>query len=293
MQGHIHKRVRRTKAGQTTTRWYVVLDVGRNQDGRRRQKWHGGFETRKEAEAARAQLVTDLHRGNYVALSGVTLEAWVEGSWLPTMRSQVKQSTWDSSSRNMRLHIIPKLGRLKLQQVTPTGLNALYSDLLDSGRRSGEGGLSPKTVRYVHSIIHKALADAIDAGLLATNSADKAKPPRNGAHAAPEIQTWTAEELSLFLKSVDGHRLEAAWHLAAMTGMRRGEVLGLRWKDVDFRGARVSVHQAFVSVAYEVVASTPKTHQARVIDLDAGTVRQLRTHWYRQQKERYDRAAST
>jgi integrase len=89
---------------------------------------------------------------------------------------------------------------------------------------------------------------------------------------------WEPEELREFLDSVTGHRLEAAWHLAAMTGMRRGEILGLRFQDVDCDAARVSVRQALVSVGYEVLTSSPKNHQARVIDLDPGTVEQLRRH---------------
>lgn len=82
----------------------------------------------------------------------------------------------------------------------------------------------------------------------------------------------------MFLEAVRGHRLEAAWHVAAMTGMRRGEVLGLRWRDVELDAARLSVRQTIVSVSYEVVISTPKNHQARVVDLDHRTVQQLLVH---------------
>ena len=96
MQGHIHKRVRATKDGGQTTSWYVVVDLNRGPDGRRRQKWHGGFRTRKEAEVAKAKLANEMHSGLYVEPSKVTLREWVESSWLPTMRSQVKPSTWDS-----------------------------------------------------------------------------------------------------------------------------------------------------------------------------------------------------
>lgn len=97
---------------------------------------------------------------------------------------------------------------------------------------------------------------------------------------------WEPEELREFLRLVDGHRLETAWHLAAMTGMRRGEILGLGWKDVDFAAERISVRQALVSVGYEVLRSSPKNHQARVIDLDRGTIEQLRAHQCRQAAER-------
>jgi integrase len=86
------------------------------------------------------------------------------------------------------------------------------------------------------------------------------------------IQAWEPNELALFLEAVRDTRLAAIWRLSAMTGMRRGEVLGLRWCDVDLDRARLSVRQALVAVGYEIVRSTPKSHSARVIDLDAETV---------------------
>src|SRR5207253_1527579 len=78
MRGHIHKRVRMTRTGKETTLWYVVVDIGARTDGRRRQKWHGGFATRREAEVARAKIVSDLHGGSYVAPDRITLAGWIK-----------------------------------------------------------------------------------------------------------------------------------------------------------------------------------------------------------------------
>ena len=162
----------------------------------------------------------------------------------------------------------------------------MYSELLADGHQTKEGGLSAKTVRYIHTIIHKTLSDAIDAGIVSVNVADRAKPPRPRALGSNEMNFWEPKELREFLELVEGHRLETAWHVAAMTGMRRGEILGLRWKDVDFGAARISVRQALVSVGYEILKSSPKNHLARVIDLDPGTVKQLKAHQSRQAAER-------
>ena len=183
-------------------------------------------------------------------------------------------------------HVLPTLGGRNLRDIGPSQLNALYADLLSSGRRNGAGGLSPKTVRYIHTIIHKSLSDAVGAGLCPTNAAGRAKPPRPRASKQNEIRFWTPEQLRTFLALVATHRLEAAWQVSAMTGMRRGEVLGLRWKDVDLGNARLHVRQAVVSVAYEVIVSSPKNHHARVIDLDPRTVEHLRLHRKRQVQER-------
>lgn len=276
MRGHIHKRVRKTRSGKETTLWYVVVDVGVSADGRRRQKWHGGFATRREADVARAKIVSALHAGSYVPPDRITLAEWIRESWLPMIESRIKPSTFDSYRSNMETHVLPALGPRALQQLTPPMLNALYAELLARGK--GRGPLSPKTVNYIHTIVHKALSDAVDAGVAPRNVAERAKPPRPNRRTGREIQCWEAEELARFLERVRGTRLEAAWRLAAMTGMRRGEILGVRWGDVDLDNGRVSVRHAVVSVAYEVLESTPKSHQSRVIDLDPGSVGVLREH---------------
>ncbi len=288
MQGHIRKRVHTTKSGRQTTNWYVVIELPRTAEGKRRQKWHGGFSTRREAEAARAKLVNEFNNGTYAEPSTVTLTEWATEHWLPMTKSRVKPSTFDSYRRNLELHILPSLGNRQLRQITPALLNRLYADLLADGHRTKEGGLSAKTVRYVHTIIHKLLADAVDTDMVPTNIATKAKPPRAVASSANEMGFWEPDELRMFLESVKGHRLQAAWHVAAMTGMRRGETLGLRWRDIDFDRSRISVRQALVSVGYDILTSTPKNHQARVIDLDSATVDQLRAHGNRQHQDRND-----
>jgi integrase len=126
--------------------------------------------------------------------------------------------------------------------------------------------------------VHKALADAVDDGVIVANPAERAKPPKPGRTSARELRFWEPEQLARFLDHVRGSRLEALWHLAAFTGMRRGELLGLRWGDIDFELRRLCVRRNLVSVAYRLVETTPKTHQARVIDLDDTTVTMMRAH---------------
>jgi integrase len=121
--------------------------------------------------------------------------------------------------------------------------------------------------------------------VLAKNVAERAKPPRPSRLATGKVGSWESQELARFLESVSDQRLAAVWRLAAMTGMRRGEILGLRWADVDLDAARLSVRQAVVAVAYEVIESTPKSHNARVIDLDRETVELLRAHRQQQRAE--------
>lgn len=284
MQGHIHKRVRVDRNGKESVRWYVIVDLGFGDDGRRRQKWHGGFRTRREAEAARAKLVNEINTGSYVVPGRTTLEEWIRTSWLPMTEPRVKPSTFHSYRRNLELHVLPMLGRKPLQQLTPPMLTSLYGQLAQ--RCEERKGLSAKTISYIHATVHKVLGDAVDSGLLGRNIAASAKPPRPSKRATGGVNAWEPEELGNFLQVASETRLGAIWRLTTMTGMRRGEVLGLRWQDLDLNRARLSVRQALVSVGYDVIRSTPKSNCARVIDLDAETVAQLRAHRDRQDEER-------
>lgn len=130
------------------------------------------------------------------------------------------------------------------------------------------------------------MADAADADLLQRNPAERAKPPRASQSRSVGVASWDSQELAAFLDATKDLRLGPVWRLAAMTGMRSGEILGLRWADVDLDAGRLSIRHALVAVGYDVIESTPKSHNARVVDLDAETVTQLRQHRRTQQEER-------
>ena len=286
MRGHVHKRQWKGREGKVKTLWYAVVDVGTGDDGKRKQKWHGGFKTRREAELALTEIVRSLEKQTYISPQRTTLAEYVHDEWVPMMRTQVKKSTWDSYRRNLENHVLPVLGGTPLQQLSPGHLNSLYRSLLGQGRRNGSGGgLSAKTVRNIHGALSKVFADAADHGLVSRNIAAAARPPKPRKTGPKQIRFWTPGELAQFLAAVGDDRLYALWHLAAMTGMRRGELLGLRWADVDLVARRVSVRQTLISVAYEITITTPKSHSARVIDIDPETAEVMRRHRKQQQEE--------
>jgi integrase len=196
----------------------------------------------------------------------------MEKMWLPAVQTQLKYSTFDSYRRTIRLHVLPRIGEVRIDEITPRILTRMYLELLARGRLNGNApGLSPATVRYIHTIMHKAFADAVDEGLLRLNPAERAKAPRRPRSVRADFRLWDRNELATFLQHIQGSELEALWHVAALTGMRRGELLGLQWNDIDFDHRRVSVRRNLVCVAYRLVMTTPKSHQARVIDLDERT----------------------
>lgn len=136
----------------------------------------------------------------------------------------------------------------------------MYADLLKSGSRTGKA-LAPKTVRHVHTTLRKALRDAVGARHIPFNPAANAKAPRVSSTKDPDV--WSAEELRTFLGLVSGSRLEALWILAASTGMRRGELLGLPWRDVDLDAGDLAVRQTRVAYGKLTVTKEPKTPTSR------------------------------
>lgn len=274
MRGHIRRR------GKT---WSVVVELGRDDRGQRKQKWHSGYRTKREAERALVEILGRLERGTYVEPTRQDLAAYLR-EWLPAVRSTVRPGTWNSYRTNMERHVIPRIGTVPLQRLGAEHLNGLYAELLESGRCDGRGGLSPRTVRYTHTILHRALRDAVRWGRLPRNVADLADAPRS---KAPEMQTWHQEELKRFLDNVVTDRLYAAWLLLATTGLRRGELLGLRWQDVVLDTGRIVIRQSLMSVGGELNLSAPKTSKSRRgLSLDPTTTAVLRAHRGRQLQER-------
>lgn len=233
------------------------------------------------------------------ALGKVDRDEWVDpskqplGDYLDTWAAGLRlaDSTVASYKKNIRLHLKPYLGAIPLASLTTTKIDALYRTLETSGRRNGKGelagaGLSARTVRYVHHILRGALQAAVDAdpALLVKNPADKAHPPTAKEAKPPEMHPWTAGQLRAFLDwSRKNSHLHAAWWLLAMTGMRRGELLALRWRDVDLDDATMRIRRSVgvIKVKGEknrVVEGDTKTAKPRTVDLDDATVVLLRAH---------------
>jgi len=267
MRGHIRRR------GQ---RWAIIFDAGYTEDGKRKQRWQGGFTTRKVAEGALAEAIGKVNDGTFTEknklLVGTFLQRWLEG-----IRASVRPSTLAGYRMLVDAHITPALGLLRLQSLNAGHLNTFYGHLLEGGRRDGKGGLSTRTVRYCHATLHRALGEAVKWGLVTRNVADAASPPRQSQRREPHV--WTAEDLRAFLRFAEGDFFYAPLYLAAMTGMRRGEVLGLTWEGLDLTAQRLSVTRALVPVGGELVVSEPKTARGRrSVALDAATVAVLKAH---------------
>jgi integrase len=197
--------------------------------------------------------------------------------WLAGAKPSIRERTWVRYEQYVRLHLEPKLGKLALTKLSPQQLQNLYADRL-------EAGLSPTTVHHLHATIHKALEQAVKWGLVGRNVADLVEPPRIARY---EIRTLSPDEANLLLDAAQDDRLEALYVLALTTGLREGELLGLRWRDVDLEGAAVEVRGSLQRVPTGFIIAEPKTNKSRRrVGLTDDAIAALRQHRARQSAER-------
>ena len=252
--------------------WAYVVDVP-TADGSRRQKSKGGFFTRRDAEAAVRSLIEGVAAGTEPLARqretvGVFMSDWLAG------RTRLKPMTRYSYASQMRRHIIPSLGAIPLARLEPRHIARMTAKLLEQDMAA--------TAHYCHAILHRALKDAVRAGKITVNPADRVEaPPR----PRPEMKVWTAGQTAAFFEAIRGHRLEALYVLVASTGCRRGEAIALRWSDIDLIAGKVVFRRSLTRVGGTLVFGTPKTGEGRTVSLDAGCVAALRAHAERQAVE--------
>jgi integrase len=263
--------------------WSYVIRVTNHATGVSRPKWVGGFLTETAAKAARDMARVAARRGEYVDQTRTSVKTYLE-EWLEGHSASVKPKTWSGYRDDLRRYVIPHIGRMRLQAVRPATLSKLYVDLLKSGGHGGKP-LAVPTVRHVHRTLRKALNDAvlID-GVLSSNPALLAKLPKETRRVTRGM--WTAEDLDVFMESISGHRLHAFYRVAAFTGARRGEVLHLRWSDLDLEEDIIRFEGSTGVVDGERIDGTTKGGRSRVVGIDGGTRRVLEKHRLAQAADR-------
>ena len=256
----------------------------------RRQEFHTGYQSKREAEEELAKAITAITSGSYIEPSKTLVSDFLTGEWLPAIRHTIRPTTFLSYKGHVERHLVPALGRIPLQQLTGAHLNAFYAKLLSESETSKRQQISPSTVRRIHATLHRAMKDAVRWNQISRSPADGADPPRAASGGESEMKVWSVKDLKAFLAAQRETRLYPLWLTLATTGMRRGEVLGLRWEDVDLDGGTISIRQTRVMTGYEALLSTPKTRRARrQVALDPATVEALRENGHQQRQERLAR----
>jgi len=254
MRGHVKQRSKGT--------WSIVIDIGPDpHNGRRRQQWYTLRGNKKEAEAKLREMLDTLEKGVYIRPGKVTLGEWFE-EWLGSyVALHVSPRTLVSYREQIERHILPALGAIPLAQLQPHNLEKYYARMLASGRVDGKGGLSAQTVRYHHGLIYEALKHAVKRGIAMRNVADVVDPPRRSHDS--KLSILNPDQVKQFLETAKDTPYYYLFYTALHTGMRRGELLGLRWKDVDLNMATLSVVQTIYKSKGKVIVKEPKNASSR------------------------------
>lgn len=204
---------------------------------------------------------------------GQFLADWLEHQARPRLRP----STYESYATIVRLHLVPTLGRIRLRALTPLHVKRALGEKLNSG-------LSPRRVQFIRSVLRAGLADAVRWGLVGRNVAAEVEPPRQSKR---RFQPITEEHAKAILEAIRGHRLEGLFYMALATGLRLGELLALKWSDVDSDARTASIHQSLQWVRGEPLLLPPKNERSiRRVPLPDEAVQMLRAHRRRQLEER-------
>jgi len=203
------------------------------------------------------------------------------GRWLTdAVRDTVRRKTYERYESIVRVHLLPVIGRLKLTALTPAHVRSLYREKLDSG-------LAPRTVLHIHRTLSKALKQATEDGLIPRNAAGPVKPPRPGTE---EIRPLSRDQVQTFLDAVSGERLEALYVLAITAGLRQGELLALKWDDVDLEAGTLQVRRTLSETRGRRTFEAPKSGRGRSIRLSRRAADALKVHRRAQLKERMTKA---
>jgi integrase len=258
-EGSIHQR----KDGS----WAAVVDLGWTNGKRTRKTVYGP--TRKDVVHQLTDLLKIRKDGLPVPVGTENVEAFL-ARWLDATKPTVRPRTWERYEQYVRLHAVPALGRVRLSNLGPHHLQTLYAERL-------EAGFSAQTVVHLHRTLHRALSQAVRWGLVARNVTELVDPPRV---PRKEMRALSPDEARRLLHAAQGNRFEALYTIAVTTGMREGELLGLRWRDVDLEGRKLHVVGSLQNIPGEGwTIVEPKTARSRrVVVLGEVGTNALRRH---------------
>jgi integrase len=264
----------------------------------RRQEFHSGFATKREAPMELAKVAGAVAGGMHIEASRLPMDDFLRDQWLPAIRPTIRATTYLSYLGHIENHLSPAFGRVPLQQLSAAHINAYYAKLLTESR-AGRAlpqkrkkqeelkPLAPATVRRIHATLHQALRDAIRWNLIGRNPADAADPPRAVGCAGAVVNAWGNGDIKKFLASEREDRLYPLWLVLLTTGMRRGGGPGTALAGHRSGGQHHrAICQTGVQLGYQPLLSTPKTQKGRrLVALDPATTAVLAGLWDRREEE--------
>ena len=270
MRGHIKQRSKGS--------WSIVLDLGRDPStGKRKQQWVTVRGTKKEAESKLAELQHQLNTGEFVKSSKLTVREFLTQWFQDYVKTNARAATAEGYKIIVERHLIPSLGGIALAQLQPSHIQGYYARALREGRCDGKGGLAARTVVHHHRVLREALSHAVKWGLVGRNVADAVDPPRA---VNKEMKALDSAGVLRLLDAARGTIYFPLINLATFTGMRRSELLGLRWLDLNLSRGTVSIVQVLHCLpGGRIVFEQPKTARSkRLVKLSHETTLALRAY---------------
>jgi len=258
---------------------YIVFDIGKHPTtGKRQQKTMAIPGTKRDAEKKLREVLHDLDTGSFINPAKVTLAEHLDNWLRDYVKPQLAPRTAEGYEHTVRQHISPSsLGSIMLTDLRPEHLLRYYAEKAATGRRDGKGGLNQRTVRHHHEILYTALDRAVENGLIGLNPAKRVKAPR---YQKTEQHYLDADGINKVLECAKETRFYALYYTALSTGMRRSELLALRWSDIDLTLGQISVSRSMHHLTNgETVFRQPKTAKgSRLIPLPPSLSLVLRDH---------------
>ncbi|MFN3506238.1 MAG: tyrosine-type recombinase/integrase [Allorhizobium sp.] len=273
MKGHIRER--------SPGKWAIVIDVPDPETGERRRKWHTFHGTKREAQTECARLITELKGGMYIEPSKVTLREYFI-RWLEHEKAHVSPGTHHRYESLLLTNVASVIGSVFLTKIDASKLDQAWAKLLASGRRDGTGGLSPRTVHHCRRVMLTAMDQAVKWKLIPHNPVALTRPPKV---QRPKMSTYTVEETARLFAALRGTRMFIPALLAVLCGLRRGEILALRWENIDLKAGTISVQESLEQVKTEVRFKEPKSGIARQLSISSTVIEELKKHRASQAEE--------
>ncbi len=255
-----------TKKG---SKYYIIVDIGRDNTGKRKQKWYGGFKTKKEAEKELIKVLNQIENNTFINPDKITVSEYLKQWLYDYVEKNLAPVTIESYRTNIEKHIIPCLGLNLLQKMQPIHIQQFYNEMLVKGRTDGKGGLSPKSVLYLHRILREAINHALKLQLVNRNVVDLVEPPRQKSFKAKFLNE---NQVQILLDTLKYTNLYIPTLLAVGLGLRRGEALGLKWDDIDFEDKTITISRSLLPSQKGVIFHDPKTEKSNRVIIAPNTI---------------------
>lgn len=275
MKGHVRER--------SPGKWAIVIDLY-DEAGKRRRKWHTFHTTSKrKAEEECARLITLMKSGNYVEPTKQTVAEFLD-EWLAFVKPSVSPKTHERYAEICQKSLAPLIGDVVLAKLKTDRIDGAFSKALTEGRRDGQGGLAPRTVHHMRRVLIKALGQAVTWERLSRNPATATTPPKVERQ---KMLAYDAEQTAALLEAFRPTRMFVPVLLAVMCGLRRGEIIALRWKNIELGDnlRLISIVESAEQTKDGIRFKEPKSGRARTVALSSTVLSELKAHRARQAEE--------